>query len=71
MIAAQQVLKEALSLSVAERAELTDHLLSSLDIPDEDIDNIMKKKVEYRVEAYRKGEIASVSLEEVLAKYRV
>lgn len=34
----QQILKEALELPVIERANLADHLLSSLDQPDEHID---------------------------------
>ena len=66
----QQILKEALELPVLERASLTDHLLSSLDQPDEHIDTLWRKEVEDRVHAYHSGKIRTVSLEEVLSKYR-
>ncbi|MDM8538065.1 addiction module protein [Desulfobacterales bacterium HSG17] len=65
-----QILKKALSLPSFERAGLIDHLLSSLDMPDEKIDSFLRKEVEYRVEAYKKGNLKSVSLEQVLAKYQ-
>lgn len=66
----QQVLKEALTLPVLERATLVDDLLASLDQPDEHLDSLWRKEVEDRVAAYRAGKIKSVTLEEVLAKYR-
>lgn len=39
----KQILKEALELPVMERASLADHLLSSLDQPDEHIDALWRK----------------------------
>ena len=66
----QQILKYALELPSKERANLVDHLLSSLDQPDEQIDNLWRKEVEERVNAYRAGKIRSLTLEEVLLKYR-
>lgn len=66
----KQILKGALGLPSIERASLVDHLLSSLDQPDEQIDNLWRKEVEDRINAYQAGKIKSVTLEEVLSKYR-
>ena len=64
-----QILKEVLELPTIERASLADHLLSSLDQPDEHIDALWREEVENRINAYRSGEIRAVSLKEVLSKY--
>jgi len=53
-----------------EKARLVDELLSSLDQPDEEIDALWRKEVEERIKAYQAGRLHSVSLAEVLAKYR-
>ncbi len=66
----KQVLKEALELPSVERATLVDQLLSSLDEPDKHIDALWRKEVEDRINAYHSGKIKSVTLEEVLSKYR-
>ena len=65
----QQILKEALELPTIERASLADHLLSSLDQPDEHIDALWREEVEDRISAYQSGKIRTVSLKEVLSKY--
>ena len=52
-----------------EKARLVDQLLSSLDVPDEPIDALWRKEVEDRIQAYRAGELKSISLADVLAKY--
>ena len=62
---------EARKLSPAERAELVDDLLASLDDVDPKIDGLWAKEATDRLTAYRRGEIKAVSLHEVLAKYRV
>ena len=62
----KQILKEALDLPSTERATLVDYLLSSLDQPDEQIDDLWRKEVEDRIKAYQSGKIKSVALEEVL-----
>ncbi len=64
------ILKDALQLAPKERANLADQLLSSLDEPDKHIDNLWRKEIEDRINAYKKGKIESVSLEDVLSKYR-
>jgi putative addiction module component (TIGR02574 family) len=69
-IETREILDLAMELPAVEKARLVDQLLSSLDEPDEAIDALWRKEVEDRIQAYRAGELKSVSLAEVLAKYR-
>jgi len=66
----EQILKEALELSSIERANLVDRLLSSLDQPDKAIDEIWRREIEDRIAAYDAGMAETVSVGEVLAKYK-
>jgi putative addiction module component (TIGR02574 family) len=65
-----EILKEILALKPVQKAELVDKLISSLDEPDKEIDELWIKEVESRIDAYEQGKIKAVSLEEVLEKYR-
>ena len=69
--AAKSLSKQARDLSAAERLDLVDDLLASLDESDSKIDALWAKEAEDRLAAYRRGEITAVPLQEVLAKYRV
>ena len=69
--AAKDLSAKARKLSPAERLELVDDLLASLDEPDPQMDRLWAKEAEERLAAYRRGEIKAVPLQEVLAKYRV
>ncbi len=66
----EKLVEELMSLSPIEKAELVETLLSSLDKPDSEIDELWAKEAEDRLDAYNKGELKAVSLEDVLAKYR-
>lgn len=66
---AKKVLSEALHLSAAERAALAEALLSSLDKPDPEIDEIWAREAEARIDEVERGEAETVSAEEVFAKY--
>lgn len=70
MAATNKVLKEALTLKPAEKAELIDKLLSSLDKPDAQIDDLWAKEAENRIDAYERGEIKTVTLKRVLERYK-
>lgn len=63
--------RQARSLSLAERLELIDDLLASLNEGDPKIEAQWAREAEDRLAAYRRGEIKAVPLQEVLAKYRV
>lgn len=69
--AAKNLSTQARKLSPAERLELVDDLLTSLDESDPGIDRLWAKEAEDRLAAYRRGELKAISLQEVLAKYRV
>jgi len=63
------LLKDALSLEASGRADLVDELLASLDQPDKTIDALWAEEAESRIDAYDRGEIKSVSVPEVMAKF--
>lgn len=64
-----QVLKEALSLPPAERAEIAERLLSSLDPPSQEgIDALWGKEAEERLDAFDRGEIKAIPAKEVFKR---
>lgn len=63
-----QVLNKALRLTPAERAEIVDRLLQSLDQPDKEINKLWKKEAEDRIDAFEAGNIQTVTLQVVLDK---
>jgi len=70
MIKEQKLIEEIMELSPSKKAKIINKLLNSLDKPDKEIDEKWKKEVEDRIDAFEKGEIKSVSLEQVLQKYK-
>lgn len=67
---ANLILNKALELSAIERANVAEKLLLSLDSPDSKIDALWAKEADARVEAYKNGELETVSAEDVFGKYR-
>ena len=65
-----KLLKEVLSLNPLEKANIIDELLKSLDEPDEAIDQLWIQEAESRIDAYEKGQLKSVSVNEVFSKYK-
>jgi len=60
-----ELLEEALSLPPADRAELADRLLTSLDSePGDRIGTLWAAEAEDRLEAFERGEIKAVSAED-------
>ncbi len=70
MDVANNILKGALTLKPSQKAKLIDRLLSDLDKPDREIDELWAKEAENRIDAYDRGNIKSVPLEKVLEKYK-
>ena len=60
-----ELLEQALTLNVNERTKLIDELFKSIDKPDEEIDQIWADEADKRLEAYRKGEIRAVPMENI------
>ena len=62
----KKVFQEALQLPPVEKAELIEQLFTSFQFSNwEEIDGLWAKESEDRIDAYDRGEIASVSAEEV------
>jgi putative addiction module component (TIGR02574 family) len=70
MATPKDIIDEALLLSITEKAELVDQLLSSIDNIDKNIEKKWAEEAESRIDAYQAGKLKSVSLEEVLSKYK-
>jgi putative addiction module component (TIGR02574 family) len=69
--AAKKISAAAKNLPAVDRLEIVEDLLASLDAPDEAVDHLWAKEAEERLAAYRRGEITTEPLANVLAKYRV
>ncbi len=70
MSTSKDILDKVLSLPVTEQAELVDRLLMSIDNVDKEIESRWAEEAESRIDAYQAGNLKSVSVEEVLAKYK-
>ncbi|HLJ64109.1 MAG TPA: addiction module protein [Stellaceae bacterium] len=66
---AERICAAAKKLSPRERLALVEQLLDSLDAPDSSMDVLWAAEAESRLEAYRRGEIEAIPLDDVLAKY--
>ncbi|MGH8614798.1 MAG: addiction module protein [Gammaproteobacteria bacterium] len=68
-VEAKKILEQALHLSQQERAVVAESLLSSLDRPDPTIDQLWAQEAEARIDAAERGDMETVSEQEVFAKY--
>jgi len=59
------ILKEALFLTANEKFMIVDELLKSLDKPDKEINEIWENEAVQRLDAYRNGELETVSMEDI------
>ena len=65
----QEVLRDALTLSPMERAELVEKILASFSFPErQGIDELWAAEVEDRIDAYESGELESRPAAEVFAR---
>ena len=62
---------QATQLPPAERMEVVERILDSLDQPDAALDTLWATEASDRLAAYRRGEIEAVALSDVIAKYQV
>jgi putative addiction module component (TIGR02574 family) len=70
MATPKDILEDAISLQPKEKAELVDALINSLDKPDSTLDELWANEAESRLAAYKTGELKSISINEVLSKYK-
>lgn len=66
----EALIKELMMLDPKEKTDIIEWMLKSLDEPDEKIDALWKKESEERIDAYEKGDVTSVSVEEAFSKYK-
>jgi putative addiction module component (TIGR02574 family) len=69
-ITRETLVNEALTLPPVERVAVIDRLLSSLDEADQKLDALWAQEAEARLEAFARGDIRRIPLEEILARYR-
>jgi putative addiction module component (TIGR02574 family) len=67
---AQQLLENVMRLPALDRASVAEELLSSLDTPDSAIDKLWAEEAEARVDAYERGEMGTVSADDVFGKHK-
>lgn len=63
-----EIAQQALKLTSAERSDLVDLLLKSLDQPDPEIDSVWAEEAEKRLRAIDEGRLGVVPLEDALEK---
>ena len=70
MATSEEILKEAISLRPLDQAKLVDQLIACLDTPDPELDKVWAEEAESRLDAFKNGELKSITLENILSKYR-
>jgi putative addiction module component (TIGR02574 family) len=63
------IAEEAGRLPAADRIKLVEHLLTTLDKPDPDVDRAWAEESERRLDAYLRGETTARDAKDVLAKH--
>ena len=64
------IVQQLAAMPDGDRLLLVDYLLESLDVPDLVVERLWVAESQSRWDAYQRGEIASVSADEVFAKYQ-
>ena len=68
---AEALSAQVVQLTPSERMEVVERILDSLDQPDSTLESLWAKEADDRLAAYRRGEIKTLALSEVIAKYAV
>ena len=63
--AAESILKQALALPPADRAQLIEGLFSSFDSQDQDVNQRLSAEAESRIDAYERGDLTASSADDV------
>jgi putative addiction module component (TIGR02574 family) len=66
---AEKLFQDAMGLPVTERAVLIQELMSSLDRPDKEVDELWAQEAEDRLRAFRAGELGAISADEVFNEF--
>lgn len=63
------IYEETRELDAVEKVHLVEMILSDLDRPDESVDRVWADESKKRWDAYRNGELSTLSHQEVMQKY--
>jgi putative addiction module component (TIGR02574 family) len=66
----EMLFKESLKLRPAERLQLIELIAKSLDQPDEKINEVWATEAESRYQAMQNGKVNTISLSEIVARYK-
>ena len=64
-----ELVEQALKLAPAERFDLVDQVLHSLDKPDPEIDRLWIEEAQRRLSAYRAGKVKGVPAQEIFGEF--
>jgi putative addiction module component (TIGR02574 family) len=67
---AKTLIEQARALPPHDRIALVDDVLDSLDRADPDVDRLWAREASDRLAAYRRGELSTKDLSDIVAKYR-
>ena len=70
MATPEDILKEAISLLPLDQAKFVDQLIAVLYTPDPELDKLWADEAESRLDAFKRGKLKSIALEDVLSKYK-
>jgi putative addiction module component (TIGR02574 family) len=70
MTTSQELYQQVSHLSPIDKLRLAELLLADLDNPDPKIDAIWREEAQGRLQAYKVGELKTVSHETVMQKYK-
>jgi Putative addiction module component len=65
----KQLTEQASLLPPAERAELVEGILETVDLTDPNLDRLWAEEAKERLAAYRRGELEALDFDETLAKH--
>jgi putative addiction module component (TIGR02574 family) len=65
----EEIISSAIKLTPAERFEVIDKVLHSLDRPDPEIDKLWIAEAEQRLQAYRTGQVKGIPAENIFGDF--
>ena len=63
---AEKLIQQALDLPADERAQVAERLLTSLEPPLSDLDELWAQKVEERIDAFERGDLEAIPAEDLI-----
>jgi len=64
-MSSNEIIQEAINLKPQERYLIIESLIKSLNLPDEEVEQVWIKETQKRLKAYKEGKLETVSYEDV------